>query len=459
MAKQKTVFECSSCGYSTSRWLGNCPSCKSWNTFSEVLKEDSASSSKTGHRARVSASDHKKPEVRLLDDINMDETRRESTGLEEFDRVLGGGLVTGSFVLLGGDPGVGKSTLALQVASARPDLVILYCSGEESAGQIRQRAGRMNVSSPKLHIYTETDITRIEQACNNVEPDLLIIDSIQTVYRPEIASMPGTVAQIRECAGLLMRLAKLRMLTTLVIGHVTKEGDLAGPRVLEHMVDAVLQFEGDKQLNYRLLRTLKNRFGRTNEVGVFEMNESGLRNVSNPSELFLSGFTEGISGNAAACILEGNRSIILEVQALVAPASYGTPQRTASGFDHRRLSLLIAVLEKRLGFRFNDKDVFLNIAGGLKIHDTASDLAIVSALISSYIDKAVPAKTLLIGEVGLGAEIRQVGGLENRIREASKSGFKKIIVPKPGIAIPGVEINVQALSTLQEVNRVLFGNG
>lgn len=426
MAKVKSQFVCNSCGYTSPRWLGNCPQCKSWNCFDEVLAE--SASSAASHRAKLEPIGSTSKPLKL-DEIDPALTIRYQTGMPEFDRVLGGGLVSGSLILLGGDPGIGKSTIALQLASKRADLNVLYCSGEESDGQIKQRASRMQVKSDKLHVYTETDITKIQAQVEKNKPDILIIDSIQTVFRPELQSMPGTVAQIRECAGLLMRMAKQLNVITIVIGHVTKEGDLAGPRVLEHMVDVVLQFEGDKALNYRMLRTLKNRFGRTHEIGVFEMLESGLRDVTNPSELFLSEFSEGVSGNAAVCVMEGNRPIILEIQALVTPASYGTPQRTASGFDAKRLSLLLAVLEKRAGFRFGDKDVFLNVAGGMKLQDTASDLAVVTALVSSLIDKPIQEKTLLIGEVGLGAEIRTVTGLEQRIREAEKVGFQKIIIP------------------------------
>lgn len=431
MAKQKSSYVCGECGYTTHRWLGNCPSCKKWNSLVETLEETDPAN-KPAHRAKLESQDYENPEPLTLAQINPDESVRVVTGFNEFDRVLGGGMVPGSFILIGGDPGIGKSTLALQLAGKRSDLVILYCAGEESPAQIRQRADRLGVKSSKLHVYAETDVLRIQEATEKLKPDVLVVDSIQTAYRPELQSMPGTVAQIRESASLLMRLAKQRNITTLVIGHVTKDGDLAGPRVLEHMVDTVLQFEGDKALNYRLLKTLKNRFGRTNETGVFEMTTAGLRDVPNPSELFLSGLSEGISGNAAACIMEGNRPIILEVQALVTAASYGTPQRTASGFDHRRLSLLLAVLEKRAGFRFGDKDVFLNVAGGLKLQDTASDLAVATALVSSLIDKPIPPKTLLIGEVGLGAEIRTVNGLEQRLREGDKSGFGRIIIPVSG---------------------------
>ena len=427
MAKVKISYICNNCGYTAPRWLGNCPQCKSWNSFEEsVHKPETATAG--AHRAKFDGEANRVTPLKLTQ-IDPSDTTRLKTGMPELDRVLGGGFVSGSLVLLGGDPGIGKSTMALQLSGTLSQKKILYCSGEESAGQIKQRAGRMKVSSDELHVFTETDMTRIQEEVERLKPTILIVDSIQTVFRPELQSMPGTVAQVRECAGLLMRIAKQMNIITIVIGHVTKEGDLAGPRVLEHMVDVVLQFEGDKSLNYRVLRTLKNRFGRTHEIGVFEMMETGLRDVLNPSELFLSEFSDGVSGNAAVCIMEGNRPIILEIQALVAPASYGTPQRTASGFDHRRLSLLLAVLEKRAGFRFGDKDVFLNVAGGMKLQDTASDLAVVSALVSSLIDKPIPEKTLLIGEVGLGAEIRTVTGLEQRIREAQKVGFKNIIIP------------------------------
>lgn len=453
MAKVKTEFICSACGYVSPRWLGNCPQCKEWNTFSESLKENHKPVA-SEHRAKLQSWNEKDAAPQKLDEIKQDTDVRILSGMPEFDRVLGGGFVGGSLILLGGEPGVGKSTIALQLAGKRTDLDILYCAGEESPGQIKQRSARMGVRSDKLKVYAETDISRIQSEVEKNKPDILIIDSIQTLFRPELQSMPGTVAQIRECAGLLMRLAKKLNVITVVIGHVTKEGDLAGPRILEHMVDVVLQFEGDKKLNYRLLRSLKNRFGRTYEIGVFEMSESGLRDVMNPSELFLSEFSDGVSGNAAACIMEGNRPIILEIQALVTPASYGTPQRTSSGFDNRRLSLLLAVLEKRSGFKFGNQDVFINVAGGMKLQDTASDLAVVAALVSSLTDRPIPAKTLLIGEVGLGAEIRTVNGLEQRIREAEKVGFQKIVIPSKSTKNKGKHIEARYLS---DAFRMLFG--
>ncbi len=452
MAKVKTKYSCTECGYTTPRWMGKCPECQSWNSFVEET-ETPAKSKEENHRAKLPSKSFAKSEPLTLDKIPEDDTFRSTTGMPELDRVLGGGLVKGSFVLLGGDPGVGKSTLALQVGQLNSEKNILYCSGEESAAQIRQRAKRMNIVNPGLHIFAETDMNRILQAVEKLNPDLLIVDSIQTVFRPEHASMPGTVAQIRESAALLMKLAKQTGLTTIVIGHVTKEGDLAGPRVLEHMVDVVLQFEGDKQLNYRLLRSVKNRFGRTHEIGVFEMLSDGLRNVSNPSELFLSGLTEGVSGNAAACIMEGNRPIILEIQALVTPANYGTPQRTSSGFDQRRLSLLLAVLEKRAGFQFGKQDVFLNVAGGIRLSDTASDLAVICALVSAYTDKPLPPKTLMIGEVGLGAELRSVTAPESRIREAEKAGFEKIYIPGKSGKSGGAAI---ACNSINDVFRQVF---
>ncbi len=451
MAKTKSYFTCIECGYNTPRWMGSCPQCKSWNTLVEQVETQSSSKGSENHRARLLLQETES-NPRKLEEIELTEDDRTTTKMPEFDRVLGGGLVKGSFILLGGDPGVGKSTLALQIARENPGMKVLYCSGEESATQIKQRAKRMQVESSGLLIFPETDLNKITSEVEKHKPDILIIDSIQTVYRPEIQSMPGTVAQIRESAGLLMRIAKQTLTTTLLIGHVTKEGDLAGPRVLEHMVDVVLQFEGDKSLNHRILRVHKNRFGQTFEIGVFEMNQTGLRDVTNPSELFLSEFSDGISGNAAACILEGNRPILLEVQALVAASSYGTPQRTSSGFDHRRLSLLLAVLEKRTGFRFSDKDVFVNVAGGLKLQDTASDLAVIMALVSALIDKPIPVKKMFIGEVGLGAEIRSVQGLQARILEAKKSGFDEVYVPGSDVKAKGI----YSVKNLPELFRQVF---
>lgn len=425
MAKQKTQFECSNCGYVSPKWNGSCPSCNKWNTFSEVI----VSKKEAEHKAKVVGLDEALAPQRI-DDVETSEKSRFQSNIKELDRVLGGGFLHGAYILIGGEPGVGKSTLALQIAQANPELEILYCAGEESAGQIKQRAQRLGVSSNKLLIYNETQIDKIIAEAQKLQPDLLIVDSIQTVYRTELQSMPGSIQQVKECAALFRQLAKKKNITTIVIGHVTKEGDIAGPRVLEHMVDTVLQFEGDKNYTYRLLRSLKNRFGPAQEVGVFEMKEDGLIEVSNPSELFISDKTEGVSGNAIVCTMEGSRPLLIEVQALVTNSAYGTPQRTANGFDRNRLALLLAVLEKRAGFSFANHDVYLNIAGGFRLNDPAGDLGVCCALVSSLIDKPINQRTAFIGEVGLGGEVRTVPHIERRTKEAAKLGFSNSVIPE-----------------------------
>lgn len=429
MAKTKTQFECTNCGHVSSKWLGNCPSCNEWHTFEEVKKV--SESNQAQHKAKVQglASDAK---PLTLDSIEGSAQRRVTTDINELDRVLGGGILPGAFILIGGDPGVGKSTLTLQIAKSKPDLKILYCAGEESASQIKQRAERLGVVSKNLSIYSETRVDLVLETAQKENPDILIIDSIQTLYRTELQSMPGSIQQVKECAALLQQLAKKKELATIIIGHVTKEGDLAGPRVLEHMVDTVLQFEGDKHYTYRLLRTVKNRFGAAQEVGIFEMHETGLREVSNPSEFFVSGGSNNVSGSAIACTIEGSRPMLIEIQALVSPASYGTPQRTSSGFDRNRLTLLLAVLEKRCGYQFSKYDVYVNVVGGFKLNDPSADLAIACALVSSYKDEAIASGTFFIGEVGLGGEVRMVPRLAQRIKEAEKLGLANGIVPLGG---------------------------
>lgn len=424
MAKLKTQFECQNCGHISPKWLGSCPSCNEWNTFVEATK----ATKEVEHKARVSGL-QKDEKPQQLTEVETSEKSRIFSNISELDRVLGGGFLPGAYILIGGEPGVGKSTLTLQIAKSNPKLSILYCAGEESAGQIKQRADRLGITSSKLLIYNETQVDKIIQEAQKLEPDLLIIDSIQTVYRAELQSMPGSIQQVKECAAMLQQLAKKRNITTLIIGHVTKEGDIAGPRVLEHMVDTVLQFEGDKNYTYRLLRSLKNRFGPALEVGVFEMNEQGLREVTNPSELFISDRTEGISGNAIVCTMEGTRPLLIEVQALVTGSAYGTPQRTSNGFDRNRLALLLAVLEKRAGYNFSNHDVYLNIAGGFRLNDPAGDLGVCCALVSSLTDKAINQSTVFIGEVGLGGEVRTVPHIEQRRKEAAKLGFSNSIVP------------------------------
>ena len=424
MAKTKTLFECASCGYESPKWLGSCPSCGEWNTF----VERKSSPKETAHKAKVAGLEPASSPQKI-GEVETSEKSRFLSNISEFDRVLGGGFLPGAYILIGGEPGVGKSTLTLQIAKSNPELTILYCAGEESAGQIKQRAQRLGVTSEKLLVYNETQVDVIIEEAQRINPDLLIVDSIQTVYRTELSSMPGSIQQVKECAALFQQLAKKKNITTLVIGHVTKEGDIAGPRVLEHMVDTVLQFEGDKNYTYRLLRSLKNRFGPAQEVGVFEMRESGLYEVSNPSELFLSDKTEGVSGNAIVCTMEGSRPLLIEVQALATPTSFGTPQRTANGFDRNRLLLLLAVLEKRAGFSFANQDVYLNVAGGFRLSDPAGDLGVCCALVSSLIDIPIQQKTAFIGEVGLAGEVRTVPHIEQRLKEAAKLGFSDSVAP------------------------------
>lgn len=428
MPKDRIEYVCGECGHTATKWLGNCPNCGSWHTFKEFKVERKTKSEKE-HKGKVDGLKDSEPPQKL-EDIETDSEERFLSNIEELDRVLGGGFMPGSFVLIGGDPGIGKSTLTLQIAKARPDLDIFYCAGEESAGQIKQRARRLGVESDNFYIYTETDINKVLSEAQKMSPDLLIVDSIQTVYRTELTSMAGSIQQVKECAALLQQLAKKQDITTLVIGHVTKDGNIAGPRVLEHMVDTVLQFEGDSNYNYRMLRSLKNRFGPAQEVGVFEMKETGLIDVLNPSQLFLSEYNDKVSGNAVICSIEGSRPLLVEVQALVTPSNYGTPQRTANGFDYRRLSLLLAVLEKRGGYQFSGQDVYLNIAGGLKVNDPAADLGVTSALVSSLLDRPISNRLAFLGEVGLGGEVRSVNKVDHRLGEIQKLGFEQAIVPK-----------------------------
>ncbi len=425
MAKQKILFECENCGYISPKWMGSCPSCSEWNTFAETVEKKKESKK---HKVDISKTEQR--DIVRLSDVRTAALERKSSNLQEFDRVLGGGFIEGSFLLLGGDPGIGKSTLMIQVAERCPNMKIFYVAGEESASQIKQRALRIGLKGDNLHIGSVTEVRSVIESARRLKPDLLIIDSIQTMYSDDLSSLPGSVQQVRECSAMLQQIAKKEDLTTIMIGHVTKEGDIAGPRILEHMVDTVLQFEGDKNHFYRLLRCVKNRFGPAQEVGVFEMKGNGLQEVLNPSQLFLSDSGHRVSGNAITCVMEGSRPILAEVQALVSPSNYGTPQRTASGFDQRRLSLLIAVLEKRAGLQFTGQDVYLNIAGGLKISDPAADLAIVAALASSLQDRETPADTLYVGEVGLGGEIRKVAFPEQRVREAEKMGLDNVVMPK-----------------------------
>lgn len=416
------------------------------------------SASEKEHKGKVKGL-QQSPPPQKLEDIESHAKDRFMSRIQELDRVLGGGFVPGSFVLVGGDPGIGKSTLTLQIGKANPDLKILYCAGEESAGQIRQRAKRLGVDSDNFYVYTDTNIDKVLGEARKLNPDLLIVDSIQTVYRTELTSMAGSIQQVKECAALLQQLAKKQDITTLVIGHVTKEGSIAGPRVLEHMVDTVLQFEGDSNYNYRMLRSLKNRFGPAQEVGVFEMKESGLVDVLNPSQLFLSDYDSSVSGNAVICSVEGSRPLLVEVQALTTPSNYGTPQRTANGFDHRRLSLLLAVLEKRGGYPFSGQDVYLNIAGGLKVNDPAADLGVICALISSLLDKSISSNIAFLGEVGLGGEIRAVHKVDQRLGEIQKLGFQKALIPRASTPERRYNLQLMEASNIMDAIKKPFSKG
>ncbi len=456
MAKSRIQYVCSDCGHTSTKWLGNCPNCGSWHTFKEFkVKRDSGSSSED-HKGKVEGI-KEDDAPRSLKEIDTKAEARFPSRIPELDRVLGGGFMTGSFVLIGGDPGIGKSTLTLQIGKSNPDLKILYCAGEESAGQIKQRAKRLGVDSENLYVYTDTDVSKILEQARKLQPDLLIVDSIQTVYRTELSSMAGSIQQVKECAALLQQIAKKQNITTILIGHVTKEGSIAGPRVLEHMVDTVLQFEGDSNYAYRMLRALKNRFGAAHEVGVFEMRENGLEDVLNPSQLFLSEAETGISGNAIVCTVEGTRPLLVEVQALVTASNYGTPQRTANGFDHRRLSMLLAVLEKRGGYQFSGQDVYLNIAGGLKLNDPAGDLGVMCALVSSLLDKPVTDNAVFLGEAGLGGEVRAVNRIDQRLSEIEKLGFSNAFVPQASkIGKTGSSLNLNKVkNSIQAIKKAL----
>lgn len=422
MAKNKSVFFCRECGYESSKWLGQCPGCKQWDTFVEEPVVKKASS---GVRARSS-------EPELLSEVAASEDERTMTGMEEFDRVLGGGIVKGSLVLVGGDPGIGKSTLLLQMCrelSSR-SLKILYISGEESLRQIKMRAERLGRFEGELLLLCETNLDSIEETIHKLLPEIVIIDSIQTMFKEDIGAAPGSVSQVRESTGTLMHLAKGTGVTVFIIGHVTKEGVVAGPRVLEHMVDTVLYFEGESKASYRILRAVKNRFGSTNEIGVFEMRDDGLAEVSNPSEFMLQGKPEGEPGSVVTASLEGTRTILVEVQALICQTNFNMPRRTAAGTDYNRVNLLMAVLEKRLGIQMSGMDAYINVAGGMKINEPALDLAIVMAILSSYRNRALNSDTVCFGEIGLTGEIRAVNMAEQRVLEAEKMGFGRCILPQ-----------------------------
>ena len=468
--KEKTVYVCKECGYDSPKWIGKCPACGAWNTFVEqvVRKESNSSAAASRYASSDSVLHPNGAKPVRFSQIQGGEDPRIDMRDKELNRVLGGGLVLGSMVLLGGEPGIGKSTLVLQTVLNLPDMKILYVSGEESARQLKLRAERLIARMPgrdineleNLYIISETSLEHIYTHVKNVLPEILIIDSIQTISTEAAESSPGSISQVRECAASILKFAKESNTPVIMIGHINKEGTLAGPKVLEHIVDAVIQFEGDQHYMYRILRSIKNRFGSTSELGIYEMQQSGLREVNNPSELLLSKDSEGLSGVAIASAIEGVRPFLIETQALVSTAAYGTPQRSATGFDNRRLNMLLAVLEKRVGFKLMQKDVFINIAGGLRVTDPAIDLSIIAAVLSSNVDTGLDHDICMCGEVGLSGEIRPVARIEQRIAEAAKLGFKQIIIPQhnlQGLDRNKFDIEIIPVKKVEEALRVLFG--
>jgi len=462
MAKSKSAYFCQSCGYESPKWLGQCPSCKQWNSFVEEIVEKSSSRVPEWRSTTVTTGNQKRTnKAAIIHEIVYSEEQRILTPDKEFNRVLGGGIVPGSLVLIGGEPGIGKSTLMLQLALSLPQNKVLYVSGEESEQQIKMRAERLSQhSKANCYILTETSTQNIFKQAETVEPDVVVIDSIQTLHSSQIESAPGSVSQVRECTAELLRFAKETNTPVFIVGHITKDGAIAGPKVLEHMVDTVLQFEGDRHHVYRILRAVKNRFGSSSELGIYEMQGAGLREVSNPSEIMISQRDVPTSGVAIASMLEGVRPLMIEVQALVGNSAFGTPQRSSTGFDTKRLNMLLAVLEKRFGFRLSAQDVFLNITGGLRVEDPAIDLAVIAAIISSQQDIALPSNVTFAGEVGLSGEIRAVNRIDQRIAEAEKLGFDSIFISKyntKGLDPKKYNIAIRPMATLEDLFRSLFG--
>ena len=460
------MYVCSNCGQESAKWIGKCPACGQWNTFQEFRSLPPTPSLRKGGLGSVSEKGRDAGKVLRLRDISAHDDPRIDMHDEELNRVLGGGLVPGSIVLLGGEPGIGKSTLTLQTMLHLPEKKVLYVSGEESAHQLKMRAERL--LSPLLKegdgggllILTENSLEAIFEHIKEVQPELVVVDSIQTISTEDVESSPGSISQVRECASALLRFAKTSGVPVILIGHITKEGTLAGPKILEHIVDTVIQFEGDQHYMYRILRSIKNRFGSTSELGIYEMQQTGLRQVSNPSELLLTEDHEGLSGVAISSAIEGVRPFLLETQALVSSAAYGTPQRSATGFDQRRLNMLLAVLEKRVGFKLMQKDVFLNIAGGLRVTDMAMDLSVIAAVLSSNVDTPIESGWCMAGEVGLSGEVRPVARIEQRISEAEKLGFSHIIIPKynlSGLDRKKFNIELVPVRKVEEALRALFG--
>ncbi|KTF58971.1 MULTISPECIES: DNA repair protein RadA [Bacillus amyloliquefaciens group] len=454
MAKSKTKFICHSCGYESAKWMGKCPGCGAWNT----MVEETIKKAPANRRAAFSHSVQTVQKPSPITSIETSEEPRVQTKLEEFNRVLGGGVVKGSLVLIGGDPGIGKSTLLLQVSAQLADTAgsVLYISGEESVKQTKLRADRLGINSQMLHVLSETDMEYISSAIQEMKPAFVVVDSIQTVYQSDITSAPGSVSQVRECTAELMKIAKTNGIPIFIVGHVTKEGSIAGPRLLEHMVDTVLYFEGERHHTFRILRAVKNRFGSTNEMGIFEMREEGLTEVLNPSEIFLEERSAGASGSSIVASMEGTRPILVEIQALISPTSFGNPRRMATGIDHNRVSLIMAVLEKRVGLLLQNQDAYLKVAGGVKLDEPAVDLAVAVSIASSFRDTPPNPADCFIGEVGLTGEVRRVSRIEQRVKEAAKLGFKRMIIPEAnadgwtipkGIEVVGVANVAEALRT------------
>ena len=460
MTKDKTAFVCENCGQESPKWIGKCPACGQWNTFKEIRVADNRQQAATSAAASAGHQLRKNKVLRLRDISAKDDPRIDMNDAE-LNRVLGGGLVPGSIVLLGGEPGIGKSTLSLQTMLGLTDMRILYVSGEESAHQLKMRAERLSANSPdNFMILCENSLETIFEHIKDTQPQLVIIDSIQTIATEDVESSAGSIAQVRECASALLRFAKTSGVPVILIGHITKEGTLAGPKILEHIVDTVIQFEGDQHYMYRILRSIKNRFGSTSELGIYEMQQTGLRQVSNPSELLLTEDHDGLSGVAISSAIEGVRPFLVETQALVSSAAYGTPQRSATGFDQRRLNMLLAVLEKRVGFKLMQKDVFLNIAGGLRVTDMAMDLSVIAAVLSSNVDTPIENGWCMAGEVGLSGEVRPVNRIEQRIAEAEKLGFSNMIIPKynmQGFDRRKYNIELHPVRKVEEALRALFG--
>ncbi|MDR2385256.1 MAG: DNA repair protein RadA [Tannerella sp.] len=454
MSKEKSIYVCTDCGAESLKWIGKCPACGAWNTYKEEIIRKEAR-----ERRVIAGMERNEAKPLLLRDVSSKEEIRLDMQDYELNRVLGGGLVKGSLVLIGGEPGIGKSTLVLQTVLKLKDILTMYVSGEESAQQLKLRADRLfEALSDNCFVFCETNIEQIFAEVKNTNPDLLIIDSIQTVYTERVDSSPGSITQIRECSALILKFAKETGTPVLIIGHINKEGSIAGPKILEHIVDTVLQFEGDQHYMYRILRSIKNRFGSTSEIGIYEMRQNGLREVSNPSELLLTDNHQSLSGVAIAAAIEGMRPFLIETQSLVSSAVYGMPQRSATGFDIRRMNMLLAVLEKRAGFKLVQKDVFLNIAGGLRVNDPATDLAVISAVLSSSLDISIDRGVCMAGEVGLSGEIRPVNRIEQRIQEAEKLGFSRVIIPQmKGLDISKMRIKIMQVCKVEEAFKALFG--